>query len=234
MNNLTPCKRSEILDRLEYLLMTIIRESEKHFSPSQFQKILLAIRLSAQWHQGVYRLDEVTPYIVHPLEVAAILLARGVYDFKLIIATILHDAVEDEENKDKRHRYRKTILLEFHSTVREIVELVTKGRLPWEKALFFTWLLAERRIHIAWRAKLLKLADCLANAQTFDVFDRLPNLGKKAKKISGVKAEYPPIAVSLSHDLRKLVHAGRLPAEPYAHIAESLMREILEALKFHE
>jgi (p)ppGpp synthase/HD superfamily hydrolase len=229
INIFTPCRERATFVHLEYLITTIIKRSEEHFSSAQVERIICAMKLSAQWHAGIYRLDGTTPYIMHPLEVVIILMNRGVYDLKLIIATILHDVVEDAKDKNKRYRYRQTILLEFRSTVRAVVELVTKGQKPWEKEQFFTFLHSERRLKVSWRAKLLKLGDCLANAQTFDIFEK----EKRKKKIAEVLRNYPQLADSLNHDLRKLVKIRILPAFPYEHLAENLMQEIRDALGHH-
>lgn len=233
INIFTPCRERRTFDQLEYLVTTIVQRSEEHFSPAQVGRIVCAMKLSAQWHEGIYRLDDLTPYIVHPLEVVVILMNRGVYDLKLIIATILHDVVEDAKDKDRRYRYRKVILHEFRSTVRAIVELVTKGQKPWEKEQFFMFLLSERRIQVAWRAKLLKLGDCLGNAQTFDIFEKISGKEKMKRKMVEVMREYPPLAKSLTLDLRKLVKMKALPPFPYEHIAENLMREIQDSLDRH-
>lgn len=229
INIFTPCRERRTFDHLEYLITAIVEKSEEHFSPAQVERIMLAMKLSAKWHEGIYRLDGMTPYILHPLEVVVIFMNRGVYDLKLILSTILHDVVEDAKDKDRRYRYRQIILNEFRSTVRGVVDLVTKGRKPWEKEQFFALLLSERRLKVAWRAKLLKLGDCLANAQTFDVFDR----ERRRRKMTEVLRNYPDLAESLAHDLRKLVRTKVLPGFPYDHIAENLMREIRDSLDHH-
>lgn len=229
INDFTPCLERRTLDHLEYLIEAIVTRSEDHFSRAQVGRIVLAMRLSAKWHENIYRLDGTTPYILHPLEVVVIFMNRGVCDLKLIIATILHDVVEDAKDKNRRYRYRQVILTEFRSTVRGVVDLVTKGQKPWEKEQFFTFLLSERRLNVAWRAKLLKLGDCLANAQTFDVFER----EKRKKKMVEVLYNYPTLAESLTRDLRKLVKTKSLPAFPYERIASNLMQEIRDSLDHH-
>lgn len=233
INIFTPCLERQTFDQLEYLVTTIVKKSEEHFSPAQVERVICAMKLSTQWHEGIYRLDGLTPYIVHPLEVVVLLMNRGVYDLKLIIATILHDVVEDAKDKDRRYRYRKIILYEFRSTVRTVVELVTKGQKPWEKEMFFMLLLSERRLQVAWRAKLLKLGDCLANAQTFNIFETISGKEKMKKKMVEVLREYPPLAESLTRDLHRLVRMKTLPAFPYEHIAKNLMQEIRDTLDRH-
>lgn len=226
----TPCLTQDQSDLLEYLVTRIIRESEKHFSPAQVRKVVLALKLSAKWHKGIRRKEKnEPPYIIHPFSVAVGFFNRGVYDFKLIIATILHDVVEDAKNKDERYRNRKVIRIEFGSTVFAIVELVTKGRQPWEKAVFFLLLVGDKRPGIAWRARLLKVGDCKHNAESFDVFE--PN--RRLEKIQEVLKEYPPVVVMLNRDLRKLVREKKLPAEPYAYLATTMMQEITDALNHH-
>ena len=56
-----------------------------------------ALHLATQAHDGQYRKSEPTvPYIVHPIEVASILIEEGFGgDNGLIMAALLHDVVED-------------------------------------------------------------------------------------------------------------------------------------------
>lgn len=53
-----------------------------------------AIVFATEAHSGVFRKGGKTPYIVHPMEVAAIA-ARMTDDIEVIAAAVLHDVIED-------------------------------------------------------------------------------------------------------------------------------------------
>lgn len=228
----TNCGNRQTFNRLYELVAFIVKESEKHFTKPQIELIILAMKLSAEWHGGFYRKDhdgKTTPYIIHPLEVVETLLMLGIYDFKLIIAAILHDVVEDESDKNKRYRKRNLITKTFGSTVRDVVELVTKAREEWKKKLFFPRLLGEKRIHIAWRGKVLKLVDSETNGRTYEVF--APNPKKLEEKIAENDREYPPVAESLARDINKLVRAGKLKAHPYKNLPVVLLDRLMKTIE---
>jgi (p)ppGpp synthase/HD superfamily hydrolase len=69
-------------------------------------------------HRGQSRSVDDAPFILHPVEVAALLSSRG-YDEEVVVAGLLHDAVEDSaaELDDVRAR--------FGDRVAEIVAAVT-------------------------------------------------------------------------------------------------------------
>ena len=53
-----------------------------------------AIVFATEAHSGIFRKGGKTPYIVHPMEVAAIA-ARMTDDIEVITAAVLHDVIED-------------------------------------------------------------------------------------------------------------------------------------------
>ena len=55
-----------------------------------------AIRRAAEWHDGQHRKGSTLPYMVHPFAVAMILDRLGFAE-DIVIAGLLHDAVEDTE-----------------------------------------------------------------------------------------------------------------------------------------
>lgn len=85
-------------------------------------KLTLAIEFAARAHDGMCRKKDKSPYILHPLEAAAIV-GTMTSDQDVISAAVLHDVVEDagitieaiEENFGKR--------------VRELVETETEDKL---------------------------------------------------------------------------------------------------------
>ena len=54
-----------------------------------------ALMLAKLWHDGQKRKITNEDYVVHPIEVAEILLKAGVYDVPIIAAALLHDVLED-------------------------------------------------------------------------------------------------------------------------------------------
>lgn len=71
----------------------LMRLAEPLYEADQLAELTSAIELAAERHRGQKR-QSGEPYIVHPLEVAAILIEWGM-DIDTILAGILHDTVED-------------------------------------------------------------------------------------------------------------------------------------------
>ena len=77
---------------------------------TDLQDVLQAAAFAARKHRLQKRKDaEASPYINHPLEVAAILAGEGgVTDVLTLVAAILHDTLEDTETTPdelKRHAF---------------------------------------------------------------------------------------------------------------------------------
>jgi hypothetical protein len=197
----TPCYSKETMVRLTQLVSYIVAEVELHFTNDQAKKIFSDMTTSAFWHKGYYRKDKQrTPYIVHPFEVVELLFILGIFDYKLTVATIYHDNVEDEKDKDKRYRKRQFITKNSGPAIRDIVELVTKSKRPHERTKFFSRIRAEKRVAIAMRSCILKLADCAKNTETFYVFT-----GEKLKsKLEVVRREYLLLAEKAHRCIKKL------------------------------
>jgi (p)ppGpp synthase/HD superfamily hydrolase len=60
-----------------------------------------ALQFSYKAHKGTFRKGTKIPYIVHPLDVASILMKNNAPEH-VIIAGLLHDVVEDEDYEDSR------------------------------------------------------------------------------------------------------------------------------------
>jgi (p)ppGpp synthase/HD superfamily hydrolase len=86
--------------------------------------IFAAVRFAADAHSGQFRKGSRVPYLVHPLNVAKILIDHGCSD-DLAIAGLLHDTVEDTEVTVEEIR---TI---FGDTVARLVEFVTEPKTLW-------------------------------------------------------------------------------------------------------
>jgi guanosine-3',5'-bis(diphosphate) 3'-pyrophosphohydrolase len=119
--------------------------------------ILKAMRFSAEKHKDQRRKDSTSaPYINHPIQVAETLWTVGeVRDLNLLVASILHDTVEDTDTKPDEIR------AEFGEQVLALVLEVTDDKsLPKQMR---KQLQVEMAPHKTRNAKLLKLADKICN-----------------------------------------------------------------------
>ena len=130
-------------------------------------RLLKAVAFAAEKHRGQRRKGEdASPYINHPVEVAE-MLARigGVRDVKVLTAAVLHDTIEDTKTTPDE------LEAEFGREVRALVQEVTDYRsLPKEER---KRLQIEHAPHLSSSAKLLKVADKIANVR--DVTDDPPS-----------------------------------------------------------
>jgi (p)ppGpp synthase/HD superfamily hydrolase len=126
---------------------------------TDLQDFLRAAMFAARKHRMQRRKDaEASPYINHPLEVAAILAGEGgVTDVLTLVAAVLHDTLEDTETTPEE------LAATFGPAIRDVVQEVTDDkRLP----------KAERKTRQAAgaaqltdRAKLIRIADKIANVR---------------------------------------------------------------------
>lgn len=118
--------------------------------------VVEAARFAADRHRHQRRKDaEATPYINHPLTVAAILCEVGIDDADVIVAALLDDTVEDTETTPGE------IVTMFGERVASLVAEVTDDkRLP---------KVTRKQLQVAHAAsksegaRLIKLADKIAN-----------------------------------------------------------------------
>lgn len=126
---------------------------------SELAALLEALHFASVKHRDQRRKDvDASPYINHPIEVAA-LLARvgGVIDLITLQGAILHDTVEDTNTT--------AVELEgsFGLEVRRVVEEVTDDRrLPKAER---KRLQIEHARHLSSRARQIKLADKISNVR---------------------------------------------------------------------
>jgi guanosine-3',5'-bis(diphosphate) 3'-pyrophosphohydrolase len=121
--------------------------------------ILRALRFASEKHNDQRRKDsKSSPYINHPIQVAEILWMIGdVRDVTLLVASILHDTIEDTDTKPDEIRSL------FGDDVLSIVLEVTDDKsLPKQVR---KQLQVEHAPHKTRNAKLLKLADKISNVQ---------------------------------------------------------------------
>ena|SRR5687768_14299272 len=118
-----------------------------------------ALQFAAHKHRDQRRKDpEASPYINHPIALANILWASGgIHDLDVICAALLHDTVEDTETTEAE------LVARFGKKVASIVMEVTD-----DKRLVKTerkQLQIDHAPHLSREAKLVKLADKIANVR---------------------------------------------------------------------
>jgi (p)ppGpp synthase/HD superfamily hydrolase len=120
-------------------------------------ELLRALAFAAGKHRDQRRKDlHASPYINHPIEVAAVLAeVGGISDGATLVAALLHDTIEDTETTGAE------IEALFHGQIRTVVEEVTDDKsLPKDE---------RKRLQIvhapalSTEAKLVKIADKIAN-----------------------------------------------------------------------
>ncbi len=148
--------------------------------------IIKAYNLANEAHKGQMRLSG-EPYVIHPIEVASILVDIGM-DTNTIAAALLHDVVEDSE-----FTY-EDIEKQFGQEVAELVEGVTKlGKIEYksreeEQADNVRKMVLAMAKDI--RVVLIKLADRLHNMRTL----RFKSPEKQREKAKEVFDIYAPLA----------------------------------------
>jgi GTP diphosphokinase / guanosine-3',5'-bis(diphosphate) 3'-diphosphatase len=176
-------------------LLETIREQRPD---ADITKIRYAYYLAEKAHAGQSR-ESGEPYIVHPLAVAAIL-AELRMDEDTIVASLLHDVIEDSELAPDIIRQK------FGEEVLNLVEGVTKLKFKpaqelteRQKATAETTRAAEslRKMLLAmakdFRVMVIKLADRLHNMQTLDALDP-----KRRTRIANETLDiYAPLAARL-------------------------------------
>ena len=120
------------------------------------KQILFAIELAKKSHKGQKR-DEGQDYLIHPLRTANCLIFElSIKDTDLIIASILHDVVEDSDTT------LETIRNYFGEKVAELVDKLTRDKKKETKQEKFQKLMKESK-----EVKLLKAVDWLDNLRSF-------------------------------------------------------------------
>lgn len=129
-------------------------------------RLLHALRFAAHKHRDQRRKDRAqSPYINHPIAVAATLWDHGVRDTTVLLAAILHDTLEDTATT------RDELVAEFGEAVAAVVcEVTDDKQLPKERR---KELQVEHAPHLSREAKLVKLADKLCNLR--DLVDSPPH-----------------------------------------------------------
>ena len=129
--------------------------------------LLRAVEFSAEKHRGQRRKGvDASPYINHPIEVAAMLAnVAGVRDLVILVAAVLHDTIEDTRTSPEE------LEAAFGAEIRLLVQEVTDDKsLPKAER---KRLQVDHAPQLSPSAKLIKLADKVSNVR--DVTDRPPS-----------------------------------------------------------
>ena len=186
---------------------------DQHRDDEEIKQIEKAFEFAKRLHEGQYRISE-EPYIIHPVEVAKILIDLKV-DSHTLQAAFLHDILEDTDTKPEEIREL------FGDDVLNLVQGVTKlGKLQFKskeerQAENF------RRLFIAMASDIriifLKLADRLHNMRTLNFM----SVNKKQKIAKETLDIFAPLANRLG--------IGKIKAE-----LEDLSLRYLEPDKYFE
>ena len=162
------------------------KESPKSELDSPTQIVLRAFRYAAVKHRQQTLADGVTPYFAHVVRVCWIL--RDVFrvsDTATIVASILHDVVEDTNTGIEEIEAR------FGKTIAQYVDLLTKDAA-----------LPKRQRERDYHEKLLNAPETVQIAKLADLYDnlsrrigttRLPSTTKNARRLS---AKLEPLLTS--------------------------------------
>jgi (p)ppGpp synthase/HD superfamily hydrolase len=230
LDSYTPCilearnhKQEENFSRVRYLVGNILSTAQKKFNHTQFEKVIEALRFAAEHHKGVRREDKATPYLLHVLEVAHILIDLRVYDYKCLIASIIHDVVEDTEATLKEVKHR------FGTSISRIVDLLTKHPNFIKRKFYWRRIKSEDNLHILWRVIVIKFADRIHNIMTLSVMSR----EKRLKKIQETLREFPELYKTLIKTMRKLRREKIFTAHRYAHLPFHLNNRLFYEMQRH-
>jgi len=118
--------------------------------------VLRAAAFAAEKHRKGRRKDEeASPYINHPLQLAYILVQAGIEDPVVLAAGLLHDTIEDTDTT--LEELQIVFGYEIAGIVGECSDDKTLTKLERKQAQI------DHAAHISRRAKLVKLADKIAN-----------------------------------------------------------------------
>lgn len=228
LNSFTPCILPVDEQMLRNLVARIITVS-KRFTPPQQRKVVEGLRFGALHHKGVLRdSNELTPYFLHTLETTCVAFDLGIFDFKLTIALIIHDTVEDTKGKShedmimKKHDLRLTIQKKFGISIYVIVDALTKHENPVWRKTFWEHLRNITDPHLRWRAILGKFCDRIANSITFHLIEE----DRRLNKVMETWQEFPRLAVVLEETLRKLYNSGRIRKKEYLLLPHKAMKRL--------
>ncbi len=206
------------------MITKVIKVGYQHFVFEQIQKLIEALRFAAEKHKGVRRKDGVTPYLLHVLEVVCIMIDQKVFDFKAIVAAIIHDVVEDTDAKIKEVRHR------FGFAIARIVELLTKHPNFILKAGYWFRIKFERDPNIRWRVIVIKFADRIHNLMTLD---SVPE-DKRKNKVKETLNEFPDLYRTLIKTFLRLRKNEVLTKDAYLQLPFHLNNQLIYQLSRYQ
>ena len=127
--------------------------------------VLRAAAFAAEKHRHQRRKDEeASPYINHPVQVAHILVQENIEDPEVLAAALLHDTIEDTNTS--LEELEIVFGYEIAVIVNECTDNKKLNKLERKQAQI------DHAAHISHKAKLVKLADKIANVN--DINDAPP------------------------------------------------------------
>jgi guanosine-3',5'-bis(diphosphate) 3'-pyrophosphohydrolase len=143
-----------------------LKRAKRQISAAGAAQLLRALAFAAQKHRDQRRKDvEASPYINHPIAVAAVLSAEaGVSDEETLVAAILHDTIEDTQTTFEELEQQFGL-----GVARLVAEMTDNKSLP--KAVRKQQQI-EHAAAASDKAKRLKIADKICNVR--DVATRPP------------------------------------------------------------
>lgn len=262
LDSYTPCvvlqgnfEQKKNYERLTFLVEIIIDTARCHFTKRQVEKIHECLRYSAKNHKGIYRQDGFIPYLLHPLEVAFILIGLEIYDYKILMAAILHDVAEDGEKGIEEHL--KEIATLFGIGISRIVRLMTKNPIaqktqyheflerhmalmkkwydPWglitvaKNPTYWQLMKEEPDLNCRWRVIALKIADRKHNFMTMGAM----SAKQRDKKVKETQREFPELYEVLVKTIRHLYLRKTIKKVQYLAIPHKLKNQLDYWLKQH-
>jgi guanosine-3',5'-bis(diphosphate) 3'-pyrophosphohydrolase len=127
-------------------------------NPTSLPLLFRALSFAADHHRfGRRKGEEASPFINHPIEVAAELAQVGVVDLEILAAALLHDTLEDTDATPVE------LETEFGQRVRSLVEALTDDPSLTSRERKAAQL--ERAGHLEPDAKGIRIADKICNAR---------------------------------------------------------------------
>lgn len=175
----------------------------KTFTKNDNLKIITSLRLAAHYHKNQVRSDG-SRYIAHPIRVALLLLKHEqAVTSNLIIAALLHDALEDTDFTELE------IILNFGEAVLTYVKGATRYRegleTPNDRKTGKTekW---KQTMKASWEIRVIKTFDYLDNIISMKfIKPDMPHYGKISRWLMEAQTMYVPLAEITNKQAHKLL-----------------------------
>lgn len=167
-------------------------------------KVFKALEFAANRHKYQTRKGKSkTPYINHPIQVAKTLISCDEDETDLIVASLLHDVVEDTAQGEKQVKELSDIILSMfgENVLLTVLEVSDNKSLPVDQR---KQLQVQLTPNLSDRAKKLKIADKICNIQ--DIICDPPEGWSDERKIAYVHWAKQVVngARGLNHDLDQM------------------------------